>query len=91
MGVGQVMPATGKALATRAGLAWQPNLMAGNDPAARQYQDTITDGALHEAWNAGKGDPRIAASYYHGGSNRSLWGPKTNSYANDILRRMGAN
>jgi hypothetical protein len=89
MGIGQVMPDTGRALAARAGLPWQPNLMAGNDPSARHYQDTITDGALHEAWNAGHGDPRIAASYYFAGPNQHGWGPKTHTYAQSILARMG--
>jgi soluble lytic murein transglycosylase-like protein len=88
MGVGQVMPATAQALAARAGLPWQPSLMAGHDGASRQYQDSITNAALQEAWNAGKGDPAAAAMYYHGGSNHAIWGPKTHQYASDVLGRM---
>lgn len=88
MGIGQVMPETAKSLASRLGLPYRPDLMAGNDPAARQYQDAITEAAAREAWEAGRGDPRTAAMYYHGGSNRRIWGPKTQSYASSILSRM---
>lgn len=88
MGVGQVMPETAKTLASRVGLPWRPDLMAGAHPAARQYQDAITEAAAREAWNAGNGDPRHAAMYYHGGSNRQIWGPKTRRYANEVLGRM---
>ena len=90
MGVGQVMPATGKALAARVGLPWRPELMAATHPEARQYQDRITDAAVREAWNAGGGgkDLRTAAMYYHGGSNRTGWGPKTQTYARQVLGRL---
>lgn len=88
MGVGQVMPATARTLAARLGLPYRPDFMAGTDPAARQYQDRITDAAAREAWQAGGGDPRRAAMYYHGGSNRRLWGPKTSAYAASILGRL---
>lgn len=89
MGVGQVMPETAKALASRVGLAYRPDLMAGNHPEARQYQDRITDAAVREAWTASRGNPRHAAMYYHGGSNRSIWGPKTHRYAEQVLARLG--
>lgn len=89
MGVGQVMPATAKALAARQGMSYRPDLMGGTDPAARQYQDAITEAALREAWNAGQGDPATAAQYYFGGSNRAKWGPKTQQYARSILGRLG--
>ena len=88
MGVGQVMPATGKALAARLGMPWRPDLMAGASAEARQYQDAITHAAAQEAWQASGGDPRTAAMYYHGGSDRRLWGPKTQRYAAEVLGRM---
>lgn len=88
MGIGQVMPETAKALAARIGLPWRPGLMAGTSAEARAYQDRITDAALKEAWDAGAGDLRTAAMYYHGGSNRGIWGPKTQRYAGDVLARM---
>lgn len=90
MGVGQQMPATAQALASRIGLPYRPDLMAGSDPASRQYQDAITTAAAREAWQAGGGDPRVAAMYYHGGPNRSGWGPKTHGYAEHVLSLMGA-
>ena len=91
MGVGQVMPDTGRVLAGRLGLPWSPALMAGKSPAARKYQDAITGAALDEAWNAGNGDPSVAAAYYFGGSDRNKWGPKTRRYQRDILARMRGN
>jgi soluble lytic murein transglycosylase-like protein len=88
MGVGQVMPATAKALAARVGLPYRPDLMAGASPEARRYQDAITEAALREAWQAGGGDVRRAAMYYHGGSDTSGWGPKTRNYASEVTTRM---
>lgn len=88
MGVGQVMPDTAKALAARIGLPYRPDLMGATHPAARQYQDAITEAAAREAWTATHGDPRQASMYYHGGSNRDIWGPKTRRYADEVLARM---
>lgn len=89
MGVGQVMPATAKALAGRIGLPFRPDLMGSTSPEAKQYQDAITEAAAKEAWQAGGGNIRDAAMYYHGGSNRQIWGPKTRRYADDVLSRIG--
>lgn len=89
MGVGQVMPDTARVLAGRIGLPYRPDLMGGQSPEARQYQDAITDAAAKEAWHAGGGDPRKAAMYYHGGSDRTKWGPKTHRYADEVLGRLG--
>jgi hypothetical protein len=89
MGVGQVMPDTARALSARLGIAYRPDLLAGTSRDARQYQDAITEAAAKEAWEAGRGDPRAAAMYYHGGSDRGKWGPRTHRYANDILSRLG--
>lgn len=90
MGIGQVMPETAKALAARIGVPYRPDLMAGNHPEARQYQDAITHQAVLEAWNAGGGgkDVVTAAKYYFAGSDRGKWGPKTARYANDIISRL---
>jgi hypothetical protein len=90
MGVGQVMPGTARVLAGRLGLPYNPGLLGGTDPASRDYQDRITEAAAREAWEAGNGDPSIAAMYYFGGSDRGKWGPKTRRYASDILGRLGA-
>lgn len=92
MGVGQVMPETGRALAKRIGQPWRPDLMAGTSQEARAYQDAITDAAVREAWGAGGGgrDLRTAAQYYYGGSDRGKWGPRTRAYGDDILERLRA-
>lgn len=88
MGIGQVMPDTARVLAGRLGLPYRPDLMAGTSPQARRYQDAITDAAVQEALKAGGGDLRTAAMYYHGGSDRGKWGPKTRRYADEVLGRM---
>jgi hypothetical protein len=89
MGIGQVMPGTARVLAGRLGLPYNPGLLAGNDPNSRAYQDQITEAAVREAWEAGGGDPRTAAMYYFGGSDRGKWGPKTRRYGNSVIGRMG--
>ena len=89
LGAYQVMPATGAALAQRLGLPWHPELMAADTPQARQYQDAIGKAAVQEAVDNSGGDPAVAASYYHGGSDRSKWGPKTRQYASEVSARLG--
>ncbi len=89
MGKYQVMPATGRVLAQRLGLPWNPSLMLQDTPQARQYQDAIGGAAIDEAYKAGNGDINTAAMYYHGGSNRDIWGPKTQQYARDINQKLG--
>jgi hypothetical protein len=90
MGVGQVMPETAKALAARLGLPYRPDLMAGASAEARAYQDAITQAAVKEAWDYGQKSGNIgdAAMYYHGGSNRGIWGPKTRRYGQEVLGKL---
>lgn len=90
MGVGQIMPDTARSLSRRLGLPFRPDLLAGTSPEAKQYQDRLTAAATREAWDYGSGDVRTAAMYYHGGSNRQIWGPRTRRYADDVLGRLGA-
>lgn len=85
----QVLPATGRAVAKRLGIAWRPELMTGTDAASADYQRAIGKGYLDEALSA-TGNVTDALKYFHGGPNRSMWGPKTNDYATAILRRLGA-
>jgi soluble lytic murein transglycosylase-like protein len=89
-GLGQIMPETEKALARRLGIPYQPHLMEGTSEAAKKYQDALTDAAVREAWDYGQrsGNLGDAAMYYHGGSNRKIWGQKTRKYGQDILARM---
>lgn len=89
MGLGQIMPETARALSQRLGLPYRPDLLAGKGSQARAYQDRLTDAALQEAWNYGRGDPQTAAQYYFAGPDRKGWGPKTRRYGEDILRRLG--
>lgn len=88
LGAYQVMPATGKALAQRLGLPWRPDMMRRDDPASKRYQDAIGTAAIAEAVEASGGDPRVAAMYYHGGSDRSKWGPRTQRYSQEVLARL---
>lgn len=89
LGAYQVMPATGKTLAGRLGLPWRPDLMASDSPEGRAYQDAVGGAAVKEAVDASGGDPAVMAAYYHGGSDRSKWGPKTQQYAADVTARLG--
>jgi len=88
LGAYGIMPDTGRVLAARAGVAWRPDLMTSNDPAAQKYQDAIGGAAAQEAVDK-TGNVADALRYYHGGSNRAVWGPKTQAYAADGLSRLG--
>lgn len=88
-GIGQVMPATAQALATRAGIKWQPELMTGTTQAAKDYQDTMAQLALEDSWKYAGGDPAKAAQHYFGGPDPKQHGPKTAQYVQDILGKMG--
>lgn len=89
MGIGQLMPDTARTLARRLGLAYRPELLAGDDEEARKYQDVLTAAATKEAWEYGKGNPQLAAQYYFAGPNKEGWGPKTQAYGSDIMERLG--
>lgn len=89
MGIGQIMPATARALAKRLGLDYRPDLLAGTDKAARQYQDALTAEATREAWNYGKGDIDKASAYYFAGPDQQGWDKKTRQYQSAIRRRLG--
>lgn len=87
-GMTQMLPATAQGVAKKLGVPWRPDLMSGTSPAAAAYQKALGQGYLEEAL-AKTGNVSDALKYYHGGPNRRQWGPKTNSYADNILRRMG--
>jgi hypothetical protein len=89
MGIGQIMPDTARAIAKRIGLPYRPELLGGTDEASREYQDALTAEATKEAFDYGKGDPQLAAQYYFAGPNKKGWGPKTQQYGSDIMRRLG--
>ncbi len=87
-GIGQVMPETARALAARIGLPYRLDLLRGTSPEARAYQDRITDAALQEAWQAGRGDAAAAARYYFAGPDTAKHGPKTARYVNEVIGRL---
>lgn len=90
LGKYQLMPDTAKALARRLGLEYRPDLMTVDSEEARRYQDALGNAAMKEAWDYGKGDPSLAATYYHAGPNKAGWGPRTRKYSADILGRLGS-
>ena len=90
MGLGQIMPDTARALASRLNLPYRPDLLSGSGKDARAYQDALTHEAVKEAWEYGRGNTQNAAAYYFAGPNQKGWGPKTRRYGQDILRRMGS-
>ena len=87
-GLTQVLPSTAQGLAKRLGVPYRADLMSGTSEAAQQYQSAIGQAYLDEALDK-TGNVTDALKYYHGGPNRRIWGPKTNAYANGILRRLG--
>jgi len=89
LGLGQIMPDTARALAKKLGLPYDPSKLAGTDEASQEYQNALTDAAVKEAWEYGKGDPAEAAKYYFAGPNKKGWKGKTAKYAQDILGRLG--
>lgn len=88
LGSTQMLPATAAQMAKKLGLPFRPDLLHSNEPAAIQYQQALGR-AYFEEGMAKTGNVRDALRYYHGGPNRSLWGPKTNAYADAVLNRIG--
>lgn len=88
-GLAQLLPATAAEQARKLGVAWVPELMTGTTPQAAAYQRALGESYFNEGL-AKTGNMRDALRYYHGGPSRSMWGPKTNAYADQVLGRMGA-
>lgn len=87
-GLTQMLPATAEAVAKKLGVPWRPDLMTGTSKAAADYQRALGQAYLEEGYGA-TGNIRDALHYYHGGPNRRQWGPKTRSYADSVIARMG--
>lgn len=83
-----MLPATAREMAGKLGLPWRPDWLRGTSPEAAEYQKRLGRAYLDEGL-AKTGNMRDALRYYHGGPNRSLWGPKTNAYADAVLGRAG--
>jgi soluble lytic murein transglycosylase-like protein len=88
LGSTQMLPATAAEMARKLGIPYRPDLLRSNDPAALAYQRRLGEAYLREGFDR-TGNPRDALRYYHGGPDRSIWGPKTNAYADSILSRLG--
>lgn len=89
LGSTQLMPATAQEMAGKLGIPYRPDLLQSNDPAALNYQQQLGRAYLQQGYDA-TGNLRDALRYYHGGPNRSMWGPKTNSYADSVMSRIGS-
>ncbi len=83
-----MLPGTAKQMANRLGVSWRPDLMTGKHTEAASYQRALGRAYFNEAL-AKTGNVRDALRYYHGGPDRSIWGRKTNAYADTILGRLG--
>ena len=88
LGSTQMLPDTAREMAGKLRLPYRPDLLQSNKPEALAYQRRLGEAYLEEGL-AKTGNLRDALHYYHGGPNRSLWGPKTRSYANAVLSRLG--
>lgn len=84
----QLMPATAKEMAAKSGLTFRPDMLRSNTPQALAYQRQLATAYLEEGL-AKTGNLTDALHYYHGGPDRSIWGPKTKAYAEAVLGRLG--
>jgi hypothetical protein len=84
----QMLPDTAKEMAGKLGLPWRPDLLTDKSPLGASYQEQLGRAYFNEGLRK-TGNLRDAFRYYHGGPDRSLWGPKTNAYANALMSRMG--
>lgn len=85
----QMLMATAESMARKLGIPWNPSLMRGDTPNALAYQRRLGEAYLQEGLDKYGGDVRSGLMYYHGGPDESLWGPKTNAYADAVMARMG--
>ncbi len=83
----QVLPDTARGVAQKLGIPYRPDLMTGKTADAADYQRRIGQAYLQEGLQK-TGNLRDALHYYHGGPDRTMWGPKTRAYANSVLNRM---
>lgn len=86
LGRTQVLPDTAREIARNLGIPYREDLLTGTSPEAVAYQDRLGRAYLQEGFQR-TGNAREALMYYHGGPDRSLWGPKTRQYADDVLTR----
>jgi soluble lytic murein transglycosylase len=88
LGSTQLEPGTAQEMAQKLGLPFRPDMLQSNDPAAKAYQRALGQAYLQQGYDE-TGNVADALRYYHGGPNRSMWGPKTQAYAQNVLGRLG--
>lgn len=89
LGRTQVLPSTARGIARSLGIPYREDLLTGTTPEAAAYQDQLGRAYLQEGFDK-TGNARDALMYYHGGPDRSLWGPKTQRYADEVLQRTAS-
>jgi soluble lytic murein transglycosylase len=87
LGSTQMLPDTAREMAGKLGLPFREDLLRSNDPTALRYQRALGEAYLREGIDR-TGNVRDGLRYYHGGPDRRQWGPKTNSYADQVLGRL---
>lgn len=87
-GGNQLQVGTARDMAAKLKLPWRPDLLTDTSATGRAYQDALGQAYLQQGFDV-TGNWRDALRYYHGGPDRRLWGPKTNKYADSILRSAG--
>lgn len=88
LGKTQMLPETAAEMARKIGLPFNEALLRGTSPQAAAYQERLGR-AYFEQGLKETGNIQDALHYYHGGPNRKLWGPKTRTYARQVLARAG--
>lgn len=88
LGSTQLLPDTAREMASKLGLAFRPDMLRSNDRTALAYQRQLAKAYLQQGYSA-TGNLTDALRYYHGGPNRSMWGPLTDAYAQNVLARLG--
>jgi soluble lytic murein transglycosylase-like protein len=88
LGSTQMLPGTAREMSQKLGLPFRPDLLRSNTPEGLSYQRRLGEAYFNEGLQA-TGNLRDAFRYYHGGPNRSMWGPRTNAYADAVMSRMG--
>lgn len=86
MGLTQMLPATAQEMARKLGVPWNPAMMTDTSPQGAAYQRQLGEAYFNEGLEK-TGNERDALRYYHGGPNRSMWGPKTTAYADQVMAR----
>ena len=76
MGMTQMLPDTAREMAGKLGVPWDPRMLADTSEAGANYQRRLGEAYFNEGLEK-TGNPRDALRYYHGGPNRSLWGPSS--------------